>query len=70
METELYDTITDNSIYPALEKLGSQEWNQLDPNDIARTILFAIQQPTNVTINELIVRSKLGSQLLVQYAKR
>ncbi|MBE1442295.1 SDR family oxidoreductase [Paenibacillus sp. OAS669] len=56
VETELYDTITDNSIYPALEKLGSQEWNQLDPNDIAKTILFAIKQPTNVTINELIVR--------------
>ncbi len=56
VETELYDTITDNSIYPALEKLGSREWNQLDPNDIANTILFAIQQPTNVTINELIAR--------------
>lgn len=56
VETELYDTITDNSIYPALEKLGSQEWHQLDPSDIARTVLFAVQQPSNVAINELIVR--------------
>ncbi|MBB6633190.1 SDR family oxidoreductase [Cohnella thailandensis] len=56
VETELYDTITDNSIYPALEKLGSRDWNQLDPGDIARTVLFAIQQPAHVTINELIVR--------------
>ncbi|RRJ63495.1 SDR family oxidoreductase [Paenibacillus oralis] len=56
VETELYGTITDDSIYPALEQLGSKEWQQLDPNDIAKTVLFAIQQPANVTINELIVR--------------
>jgi Short-chain alcohol dehydrogenase of unknown specificity len=56
VETELYGTITDNSIYPALEKLGSRDWSQLDPGDIARTVLFAIQQPAHVTINELIVR--------------
>ncbi|MEC0184628.1 SDR family oxidoreductase [Paenibacillus peoriae] len=56
VETELYSTITDTSIYPTLEKLGGQEWDQLDPGDIANTVLFAIQQPTNVTINELIVR--------------
>lgn len=56
VETELAGTITDNSIYPALEKLGSNEWEMLDSSDIANTILFAIQQPTNVTINEMIVR--------------
>ncbi|MDP4096260.1 SDR family oxidoreductase [Paenibacillus sp. P96] len=56
VETELYGTITDDSIYPALEKLGSKDWQQLHPNDIANTVLFAIQQPANVTINELIVR--------------
>ncbi len=56
VETELYGTITDNSIYPELEKLGSKEWQQLNPNDIAKTVLFAIQQPANVMINELIVR--------------
>jgi NADP-dependent 3-hydroxy acid dehydrogenase YdfG len=56
VETELYGTITDASIYPALEKLGSKDWQQLDPNDIANTVLFAIQQPANVTINELVVR--------------
>ncbi|MFB5760096.1 SDR family oxidoreductase [Paenibacillus medicaginis] len=56
VETELYGTITDDSIYPVLENLGSKEWQQLDPSDIANTVLFAIQQPANVTINELIVR--------------
>ncbi|MCM3703263.1 SDR family oxidoreductase [Paenibacillus macerans] len=56
VETELYGTITDDSIYPVLEKLGSKDWQQLDPDDIANTVLFAIQQPANVTINELIVR--------------
>ncbi|MFB5268738.1 SDR family oxidoreductase [Paenibacillus enshidis] len=56
VETELYGTITDDSIYPVLEKLGSKDWQQLDPSDIANTVLFAIQQPANVTINELIVR--------------
>lgn len=56
VETELYGTITDDSIYPALETLGSKEWEQLAPADIARAVLFAIQQPANVTINELIVR--------------
>lgn len=56
VETELYGTITDNSIYPALEQLGSQGWKQLAPEDIAKAVLFAIQQPANVTINEMIVR--------------
>ncbi|MFB5674974.1 SDR family oxidoreductase [Paenibacillus terreus] len=56
VETELYGTITDDSIYPTLEQLGSKEWQQLDPSDIANTVLFAIQQPANVMINELIVR--------------
>jgi NADP-dependent 3-hydroxy acid dehydrogenase YdfG len=56
VETELYGTITDDTIFPALEKLGSAGWKQLDPGDIANTILFAIQQPAHVTINEMIVR--------------
>lgn len=56
VETELYDTITDDTIYPELEKLGNKDWKQLDPSDIAKTILFAIQQPTSVMINEMIVR--------------
>lgn len=54
--TELSDSITDTSIFPALEKLGNKEWTPLEASDIARTILFAIQQPANVDINELIVR--------------
>ncbi|MGG6311854.1 SDR family oxidoreductase [Paenibacillus macerans] len=54
--TELSDNITDTSIFPALEKLGNKEWTPLEASDIARTILFAIQQPDNVDINEMIVR--------------
>jgi NADP-dependent 3-hydroxy acid dehydrogenase YdfG len=54
--TELSNTITDISIFPALEKLGNKEWTPLEANDIANTILFAIQQPDNVDINEMIVR--------------
>lgn len=54
--TELSDTITDTSIFSALEKLGNKEWTPLEASDIANTILFAIQQPDNVDINEMIVR--------------
>ncbi|OOM78380.1 SDR family oxidoreductase [Clostridium sp. BL-8] len=54
--TELSNTITDTSIFPELEKLGNKEWTPLEANDIANTILFAIQQPPNVDINEMIVR--------------
>lgn len=54
--TELSNTITDASVYPALEKLGNKEWTPLEANDIANTILFAIKQPANVDINEMIVR--------------
>lgn len=54
--TELSNTITDTSIFSELEKLGNKEWTPLEANDIANTILFAIQQPPNVDINEMIVR--------------
>ncbi|MRN52406.1 SDR family oxidoreductase [Paenibacillus monticola] len=54
--TELSGTITDTSIYPALEKMGNTEWTAIDPIDVAKIVLFAIQQPANVAINELIVR--------------
>ncbi|WP_322552630.1 SDR family oxidoreductase (plasmid) [Priestia megaterium] len=56
IETELYQTITDEDIPSVIEKLGGQDWKQLEPMAIAETILFAIQQPQHVTINELILR--------------
>lgn len=56
IETELYQTITDEDVPSVIEKLGGLDWKQLEPMAIAETILFAIQQPQHVTINELIVR--------------
>lgn len=54
--TELSDSITDTSVFPALEKLGNKMWTPMEASDIANTILFAINQPPNVDINEMIVR--------------
>lgn len=56
IETELYQTITDKDIPGVIEKLGGDEWKQLEPMAIAETTLFTIQQPQHVAINELIVR--------------
>jgi NADP-dependent 3-hydroxy acid dehydrogenase YdfG len=54
--TELANSITDTSIFPALDGMGNADWEALDPLDVARTVLYALEQPAHVAINEIIVR--------------
>ncbi|WP_411347328.1 SDR family oxidoreductase [Paenibacillus sp. WLX2291] len=56
VQTELYKTVTDEEVVPAMDALGSAEWKQLDAQEIANIIKFAIEQPASTTINEIIVR--------------
>lgn len=52
-ESELADTITDES---ALEMMKSFRANALPSSGIARAIAYALEQPAEVELNELIVR--------------
>ena len=53
VETELGHDITDSHVAAAL-----QEWRKksLTPDAIARAIRFALEQPENVDVNEIVVR--------------
>lgn len=52
--TELTQTITDQDVISMFSKQGGLE--PLKGEDIARAIRYAIEQPTSVSINEIIVR--------------
>lgn len=51
--TELTDTITDDDIR---DLFGRRRLEPIDSEDIGRSILYAIEQPESVAINEIIVR--------------
>lgn len=51
--TELTNTITDDDIRELFERRGLKP---IDSKDIGRSILYAIEQPEDVAINEIIVR--------------
>ncbi|OYD09860.1 SDR family oxidoreductase [Paludifilum halophilum] len=51
--TELTDHITDRAV---TDKFSKQELKALESEDIARSILYAVSQPENVNVNEVIVR--------------
>lgn len=53
VETELTDTITDESLQPGVEKLYEQA---IASEDIARAICYAVAEPDAVSINEVLVR--------------
>ncbi|MDQ0300178.1 NADP-dependent 3-hydroxy acid dehydrogenase YdfG [Salibacterium salarium] len=53
VETELPQTITDDDI---LQSMNSTEFTPIKPKDIASTIRYAIEQPQEVAINEILVR--------------
>ncbi|MFC6952689.1 SDR family oxidoreductase [Halorubellus litoreus] len=53
VETELPTHITDDQI---LEELADIEMPTLDPEDIARGIVYATTQPEHVDVNELLIR--------------
>ncbi len=52
--TELGSDITDESSKDALQKFRK---TALTPDAIARAVLYAVSQPDDVDVNEVIVRS-------------
>ena len=54
VETELLNTITDESLKPFLE--SAKKMQGLYADDIANAILFAVQSPEHVNVNEILVR--------------
>lgn len=52
--TELTDTITDTSLDAFLETVKKME--PLQPEDIAHSILYALQTPPHVNVNEVLIR--------------
>lgn len=55
VETNLLDTVKDVDVLELIEKEGTLK-RQLASEDISSAILYAIQQPESVSINEIIVR--------------
>jgi NADP-dependent 3-hydroxy acid dehydrogenase YdfG len=54
VSTELNNTITDNSLESFLNSVKKME--PLQAKDIANTILFALQAPHYVNVNEIMLR--------------
>jgi NADP-dependent 3-hydroxy acid dehydrogenase YdfG len=52
--TELLETITDESMTKFVE--GSKNMERLQSEDIANAILYAIQAPSHVNVNEMLIR--------------
>ncbi|MNT76541.1 putative oxidoreductase [compost metagenome] len=53
VESELADTITDATAAEAMREFRRVA---LDPNAIARAIAYAIEQPDDVDVSEVVVR--------------
>jgi NADP-dependent 3-hydroxy acid dehydrogenase YdfG len=53
VETELPTHITDERI---LERFAEMDLPTLDPDDVARSIVYATSQPEGVSVNELLIR--------------
>ncbi len=54
VSTELTNTITDESLQSFVE--NSKKMNALNAEDIANAILFAVEAPSHVNINEVLIR--------------
>ena len=54
VSTELLNTITDDSLKPFLE--SAKKMQGLNADDIANAILFAVQAPEHMNVNEVLVR--------------
>ena len=54
VETELLNTITDESLKSFVE--GAKTMQGLKSDDIANAILFAVESPDGVNVNEILVR--------------
>lgn len=59
VESELADTITSESTRDAMDEFRKVA---LKPDAIARAIAYAIEQPADVDVNEIIVRPTAGGQ--------
>lgn len=56
VETELRNTITDDDAREMLKNRISEQKKSLESVNIAEAIIFAIEQPSHVSINEMIIR--------------
>jgi len=54
VSTELTNTITDESLQSFVE--GAKKMQGLDADDIANAILYAVESPSHVNVNEILVR--------------
>src|ERR671910_686509 len=54
VSTELLETITDESMSKFIE--ASKNMERLQSEDVANAILYAIQTPTHVNVNEILLR--------------
>jgi NADP-dependent 3-hydroxy acid dehydrogenase YdfG len=59
VESELADTISDQGTRQAMEDFRKIA---LTPDAIARAIAYAIEQPADVDVNDIIVRPTAGAQ--------
>jgi NADP-dependent 3-hydroxy acid dehydrogenase YdfG len=59
VESELADTISDES---ARQSMKDFRQVALTPDAIGRAIAYAIEQPADVNVNEIIVRPTAGAQ--------
>jgi NADP-dependent 3-hydroxy acid dehydrogenase YdfG len=54
--TELLDTITDKSLEKYVQTTKQREAQQLQSGDIVNAILFAVQAPDHMNVNEILIR--------------
>ena len=54
--TELLNTITDKSLEKYVQSAKQREAQQLQSEDIANAILFAVQAPPHMNVNEVLIR--------------
>lgn len=56
VSTELFHTVGDPAIETSLRTISEKPGNSLSPEDVARAVLYAIEQPDSVTISEILLR--------------
>jgi len=54
--TELLNTITDKSLEKYVQTTKQMEASQLQSEDIANAILFAVESPAHMNVNEILIR--------------
>ncbi|MFD1706425.1 SDR family oxidoreductase [Siminovitchia sediminis] len=55
VETELVNSVNDEEVLHMIQQEGSLD-HSLNSEDIANAILYAIQQPSTVSVNDMIIR--------------